>query len=103
MNIILDHDNEEGLYTLEKSSNDTYYVVKKHVHLSPNNASKSMNNEDTEMNCDSEDDTEYSYLVLPNFWIILKIQADQQYQKDDTSDNDHTINTLVINVYFHCR
>lgn len=104
MEIKSDHENEDCLYTLEKSTNDTYYVVKKQMNLSPNStASKSMNNEDTEINCDSEDDAEYSLLELPNFWIILKIQADLQYQKNNKSDNNNTISTLVINVYFHCR
>lgn len=40
--------------------------------------------------------------VLPNFWLILKVESDQLCQKE-YSDNNNTINTLIVNVYFHCR
>lgn len=106
MEIILDlgNDNVDRLYTLAKSTNDTFYVVKKDLPISPNN---SVGESDiTENKCNSEDwsITENSKPMLPKFWIIIKIQADHPYQKENVPDSNNTaIRTLLVNVYFHCR
>lgn len=94
------------MYTLKKSSYDTFYVSKKN--FSPDSTvSENTNYDEVENNCDSSDDwmsdAERPESVLPNFWMILKIQADQLYQKENNSENNNTINTLFVNVYFHCR
>lgn len=92
MEIILDigNDNIDRLYTLAKSTNDTFYVVKKDMPLSTNNEAWSNNRK-------------YSKPMLPNFWLVLKIQEDQQYQKENNSNHNTKVNTLIVNVYFHCR
>lgn len=91
MEIILDigNDNVDRLYTLAKSTNDTFYVVKKDMPLSTNNEVWS--------------NRKYSKPMLPNFWLVLKIQEDQQYQKENSSNYNTKVNTLLVNVYFHCR
>lgn len=103
MNIIYNEDNEDdcGFYALEKSTNNTFYVVEKNMHLN----SDSMNTGDTN-DCDSKDvstNTKNNQSMLPNFWIILKIQGEQQCQKENKSENNYLVNTIIVNLYFHCR
>jgi len=81
--------------------------VEKNLHPSPDSTVLESNSDDIENSPGSEDgflnDTYHSKPILPNFWIILKIQPDHQYQKENKSDNNITVNTLIVNVYFHCR
>lgn len=108
MNIIINEDNEDngGFYTLEKSTNNTFYVVEKKKHLNPESmASNSMNNgvtDDSNSNALSTN-SYHSQSMLPNFWIILKIQGEHQCQKETKSDNNNPLNTIIVNLYFHCR
>jgi len=94
------------MYTLKKSTNDTFYVAKKN--FSPDSTvSENTNYDEVERSCDSSEDwttdDERPETNLPNFWMILKVQANQLGQKENNSDNNNMINTLYVNVYFHCR
>lgn len=108
MKIICNEDNEyDGeVYALEKSTNDTFYLVEKNMNFNLDRmASDNMNNEVIDY-CDSNDlsaNTEQSQSMLPNFWIILKIQGEQQNQKENKSSNKNSVNTIIVNLYFHCR
>ncbi|XP_050434218.1 uncharacterized protein LOC126841666 isoform X2 [Adelges cooleyi] len=97
MDIVLDQDNGGGLYALAKSSNDTFYVVKKKF-TSNTSTDSTISDDDSHaaMGSDSEDcltKAEQSRPSLPNFWIILKIQSNQSEQN----------NSLTVMLYFHCR
>lgn len=103
--MILNLEDGDGLYNFVKSTNDTFYMAKKNVQDSSISSEKN-NTEDTLIQCCSEDclfNIENNNHILPNFWIILKIQANQPCQKENSSDTDNAVNTLVVNVYFHCR
>lgn len=85
------NDNVDRLYTLAKSTNDTFYVVKKDIPISSNCEIK------TSKPCLTKP-------VLPNFWMILKIQESKKCQKENNFGHVKTnINTLIVNVFFHCR
>lgn len=107
MDIVLDHGNGNELYALEKSTNDTFYVVKKNTQINDENTVSEITNIKGPDIYDSEDSLtskNNSTLMLPNFWVILKIQEDQHTgQKNNKSDNNITVNTLFINMYFYCR
>jgi len=99
--------NGDRMYVLKKSTSDTFYVAKKNI--SPDcTVSENTNYDEMEINCDSPEDwmidtAERPESGLPNFWMILKIQANQPCQKDHSSDGNNAVNTLYVNVYFHCR
>lgn len=100
----MDHDYGDRYYTIQKTTKDMFYVVKKDLQFSPDStASETMSYEDTEINFDSEGSLSYAERckpVLPNFWIILKVEDNQL----ETNQDDNTfINTIIVNVYFHCR
>lgn len=98
----MDHDNGDRFYTIEKSTNDMFYVVKKDLQFSPDSP-ETMSYEDTEINFDSEGSLMYAERckpVLPNFWIILKVKDNQV---ESNPDDNTFIKTLIVNVYFHCR
>lgn len=106
MDIIIDSDNGHDCYALEQSAKDTFYVVEKNLHLSPDSTVFENNSDDLENSPGSDEfltDIDRSKPILPNFWIILKIQPDLQCQKEHKSDNNNTVNTILVNVYFHCR
>jgi hypothetical protein len=108
MNIIYNEDNEDdcGFYTLEKSTNNTFYVVEKNMHLNPDSMTSDNKNTGVTDDCDSKPlstNTKNSQSMLPNFWIILKIQGEQQCQKENKSENNYLVNTITVNLYFHCR
>lgn len=90
LDIIVDVDNGDGIYTLVQCTNNIFYVVKKNMYC---NSSSTI--PEISMNCDLK-------TALPNFWLILKVEADQLCQKE-YSENNNTVNTLIVNVYFHCR
>lgn len=99
MDIILEQNNGYRRYGLEKSTNNTFYIVKKNVQF----RHESKVSDYTEMNSDSEDslaNVKHSESVLPNFWIILKLQTDQ---KGNNFKNNNKVITVLFNVYFHCR
>lgn len=106
MDIILDTDNGNDRYALERSTKDTFYVVEKNLHPSPDSTVFESYSDDLENSPGSDEiltDIDHTKPILPNFWIILKIQPDLQCQKEQKSDNNNTVNTLLVNVYFHCR
>lgn len=106
MDIILDNDNGNEGYALEQSTKDTFYVVEKNLHPSPDSIFFENNSDDLEYSPDSNGcltDTYHSKPILPNFWIILKIQSDQQCQKENKTDSNNNVTTSIVNVYFHCR
>lgn len=78
------------MYTLAQCTNNIFYVMKKNMYCNSNSTVLENN-----MNSDLR-------TALPNFWLILKVEADQPCQKE-YSDNNSTVNTLIVNVYFHCR
>ncbi|XP_050530001.1 KICSTOR complex protein SZT2-like isoform X2 [Daktulosphaira vitifoliae] len=99
MDIKLDQENGGGFYELAKSTDDTFYVVKKKttdVSVMANNTNFYEKKKEVEINSDSENcliEAEQSRPSLPNFWIILKIQS-------DTLDENNSLDVLL---YFHCR
>lgn len=105
MEIILDNDYDDRFYAIEKSTNNTFYVVKKDTQSNPDSAIlEMMNYEDTEVSFDSEGLLTYakrSKPVLPNFWIILKVQDGIENQIGNNPECNTT--TIIVNVYFHCR
>ncbi|VVC33882.1 Hypothetical protein CINCED_3A021397 [Cinara cedri] len=104
LEIILDHDYDDRFYAIEKSTENTFYVVKKDLQFSPDStASEIINYEDTEINFDPDVSLTYSECykpVLPNFWVILKVLEEQ---REKNTDNNNSINKIIVNVYFHCR
>lgn len=105
MDIILNLEDGDGVYNFAKSTNNTFYMVKKNIQDNTS-SEKTENIKDTFTQCTSECrlvNLESLKLTLPSFWIILKIQANQPSQKENSSDTSNAVNTLVVNVYFHCR
>lgn len=104
MDIILEQNNGYKRYALEKSTNNTFYIVKKNVQFNHESKVSDITNiNNTELNSDSEDslaNVKHSESVLPNFWIILKLQTDQ---KGNNFKNNNKVITVLFNVYFHCR
>lgn len=93
LEIILDigNDNIDRQYILEKSTNDTFYLVKKDMPICTNSEIESSIPRITKP-------------VLPNFWMILKIQESKKCQKENNFGNVLTnVKSLIINVFFHCR
>lgn len=107
MDIIVDHGNGDEFYVLEKSTSDKFYVVKKYIQCNTDNTLTENTNIEGIDIYDSEkclNNVECFTLILPNFWVILKIHENKPIgQKENNFDNNITVNTLTINVYFHCR